>query len=217
MNKIVLDKVYVGSSNVDKLYLGNELLYSAIENGIYILGRSGKLYKRTEWTNSDFAIGVAVVTNNSRFVIARTQTSSMGIMPWNRNSVNLLINGVTTASTEAEAVNDFTGMLNTANIADYYGEYTDYSAGWSKNYTFGNGQKGYLGSVGEWIEAYNSKAEVDACMSLINGTVIDIYYYFATSTQCDSNKTWVIDWRNGQLSKFNKSDNSNVRAFSKLP
>lgn len=217
MGNIIINKGYIGNSIVDKIYIGNELLYRKIDKGIYILGISGKLYKRTEWFNNESSVGVAVVTDTCEFVIAPTQTTASGILPWNRNGIVLLIDGVTTSTVENEAIKDFLGPQNTSNIINYYGSYSDYSAGWCTNYTFRNGQKGYLGSVGEWKEAYNNKTEIDACMSLINGTAIDTTYHFATSTQCDSNKTWGMYWSNGKLYKLDKSDNSNVRAFSKLP
>ena len=79
MGSMVIDKAFVGSSEVDKIYLGTKLVWPAISNGIYILHTDGKLYTRQEWdtSNNDKAVGVALISDNCGFVIAPEQSSDI--------------------------------------------------------------------------------------------------------------------------------------------
>lgn len=192
------------------------MTYLEIKRGIFILDTDGNLVKRSEWSasNNSKAVGVAVLSDNCKFVIAPTQNSDR--LYWSKGGVYDNVSGVTTTTSSSTAKADYKGVSNSAAIVAKYGKFTDYAAGWCQNFSFKNGKKGYLGSCGEWQEAYNNKAEIDACMSLIGGTAIATDYYHWTSTQCASSLAWILRWSDGGVSNGYKGNHGRVRAFAAL-
>ena len=192
------------------------MTYLEIKRGIFILDMDGNLVKSSEWntSNNSKAVGVAVLSDNCKFVIAPTQNSDR--IYWSKGGAYDTVSGVTTTTNSSTAKTDYKGVSNSSAIVSKYGAGTDYAAGWCQNYSFKNGKKGYLGSCGEWQEAYNNKAEINACMSLIGGTPISTDYYHWTSTQYDSNDAWVLRWSDGSVNSHYKHNNNRVRAFAAL-
>ena len=86
-----------------------------------------------------------------------------------------------------------------------------YAANYCRNYTFKNGAQGYQGALGEWYEAYQNKAEIDSCMSLIGGKALydsSINNYWKwSSTQSSDYYAWELDWDDGNINNYLK-DNS---------
>lgn len=185
-------------------------------NGIYILKTDNKLYTKEIWKTdwNDEAVGVAVLSNNCKFVIAPEQNSRK--LTWSKSGAYDSVSGVTTTTNTSTAKADYKGVQNSAAIVSKYGNSTDYAAGWCQNYTFKNGKKGYLVSCGEWQEAYNNKSEIDACMSLIGGTVIKENDYHWTSTQYNSRYAWPMSWLTAYTEWDHKNFNYQVRAFAAL-
>lgn len=79
MGNIILDRGYVGSSMVEKLYLGNELLYQRLEmypkseapNGVYILTTDDYCVTRKDYVESGkVGMGIAIIQSNLRLVTA---------------------------------------------------------------------------------------------------------------------------------------------------
>lgn len=79
MGNIILDKAYVGNTKVEKLYLGNELLYQRVEmyhksvapNGVYILTTDDYCVARKDYAESGkVGMGIAIIQNNLRLVTA---------------------------------------------------------------------------------------------------------------------------------------------------
>lgn len=189
---------------------------NSADNGIYVLRVNDRLYTSEEWDESwnDEAVGVAVVSNNCKFVIAPEQNGSTQV--WSKGGAYDNISGVTMTTNSTTAKADYQGVSNSQAIVTKYGNSTDYAAGWCQNYTFKNGKKGYLGSCGEWQEAYNNKSEIDACMSLIGGTAINTSAYHWTSTQFGSHYAWILHWSDGHVGYNLKSYNNRLRAFAAL-
>ena len=81
-----------------------------VSNGIYILHTNGKLHTRDKWNYSwrNDAVGVALISNNSSFVISGIEFKNRS---W--SNTNGLIRGVTTATSSNEAKKDFNGFQNT--------------------------------------------------------------------------------------------------------
>lgn len=220
---MIIDKAYVGSSEVDKIYLGAELVWQALEpgipvegapNGVYILHTNKTLYTREQWNTSHNkdAVGVALVSDNCKFVIAPEQSYRL---MWSKGGAEEIVSGVTII-TGASTTNDYNGVQNSAAIVSKYGSSTDYAAGYCQNYTFKNGYKGYLGSLGEWQESYNNKEEIDACMSLIGGTDITTNIFYWTSTQFSSSMAWMTSFSNGYVGTELKNSDYLARAFAPL-
>lgn len=190
------------------------VVYTKISLGIFILDTDGNLVKRSEWStsNNSKAVGVAVLTNNCKFVIAPTQSDST--LVWAPHGAQNSVPGVTTTTMSSEARKDYKGVSNSSAIVSKYRAGTNYAAGWCQNFSFENGKEGYLGACGEWREAYNNKAEIDACMSLIGGTAITSSYYW-TSSQYNAANAWTSAWT-GSMSNNIKNRTYFVRAFATL-
>lgn len=192
------------------------LPFQGSTEGIYILDTDNSLITRSNWSieNNNKAVGVVVLLSKCQFVIAPTDSSSTQI--WSKGGAQDVVPGVTTTTEPVMArTTDYRGAQNSSAIVAQYGDTSDYAAGWCQSFLFKNGERGYLGSCSEWQEAYNNKAEIDTCMSLIGGTAIATEYYW-TSTQCNSSSSWSMHWRKSDLHKSLKSNVRRVRAFAPL-
>lgn len=223
---MIIDKAYVGSSEVDKIYLGSELVWQALEpgipvegapNGVYILHTNGTLYTRDQWKTSynQDAVGVALITDNCKFVISPTESDNELI--WSSNSE--LVDNVTSTTVESEAVEDYDGIYNTDGITSKYGNGNDYAAGWCKRHTFKNGKNGYLGSLGEFMQILNNILDINDCMDYIGGEIININSstadYYA-STQYNASRAWVINFSTKDTFASTKTSKEIVRPFAPL-
>ena len=190
------------------------MTYLEIKRGIFILDTDGNLVKRADWNtgNNSKAVGVAVLSDNCKFVISTTENSSN--IQWGGHGTT--ISNIVTTTDTATAKKDYLGSGNTDKIITQLGRGNAPAADYCRGVTFKHGKKGYLGSLGEWQEAYNNKAKIDACMSLIGGTAINTSYYHWTSTQYSSNYSWLLHWSDGSVDYNNKYDNYRVRAFAAL-
>ena len=190
------------------------VVYKKISLGIFILDTDGNLVKRSEWStsNNSKAVGVAVLTNNCKFVIAPTQSNST--LVWAPHGAQDSVPGVTTITSLSDAKKDYKGVSNSSALVSKYRAGTNYAAGWCQNFSFKNGKEGYLGACGEWWEAHNNKAEIDACMSLIGGTAITSSYYW-TSSQYNNTIAWTLGWTSS-VNSNTKNRTYFVRAFATL-
>ena len=182
--------------------------------GVFIQHVNGTLYTEAEWTakgfTNDEANGVAVSTDNARFVIAK---SDLGKMTWSSNR-STAVDGILTTTDSATALTDFAGKNNTQLMLA-----TDTSgAGYScANFSFPNGDKGYLPALGELNEAYANKSKIDSLMTKIGGAKLQLDYYWS-STQSSSGLSWDFSWRDGSTNRnFKDALATYVRAFSALP
>ena len=187
--------------------------YNIPKLGVYIQHIDGTLYGEAEWTNGGFsndeANGVAVITTKAAFVIAK---NNLGKMAWSSNG-STLVDGILTSGDKATALTDFAGYDNTQLMLA-----TDTSgAGYScENFTFPNGDKGYLPALGELKEAYDNKSKIASLMTKIGGTALESKFYWS-STQYDSGNSWTFHLNDGKASGYNKYATFNsVRAFSAL-
>lgn len=209
-------RMYLGTKEVKKAYLGTKQIYpEQIENGVYILHTNGNLYTQDEWNTSDNtnAVGVAVITENCRFVIA--PESSVSELKWCRSNVNESIEGLDEVDKETAKL-DYNGYSNTLKIVKTLGESTDYAAGFCRNYTLKNGMKGYLGSVGEWNEAYKNKDKIQICMSLIGAEPMDIGGYWSSNVSFGG--AYYLSWvQGGEISgHYQYYDSYYARPFCQL-
>lgn len=190
------------------------MTYLEIKRGIFILDTDGNLVKRADWNtgNNSKAVGVAVLSDNCKFVISTTENSSN--IQW--GGYGTTISNIVTTTDAATAKKDYLGSGNTDKIIAQLGSGNAPAADYCRGVTFKHGKKGYLGSLGEWQEAYNNKAEIDACMSLIGGTAINTSYYHWTSTQYSSIGSWVLRWSDGGVGLSTKNYDYRVRAFAAL-
>ena len=193
---------------------GVTITYLKIKLGIFILDTDGNLVKQSEWStsNNSKAVGVAVLSDNCKFVIAPAQNNVS--LVWAPHGAEDSVSGVITTNRLIAAISDYSGVSNSSAIVSKYRAGTNYAAGWCQNFSFKDGKKGYLGACGEWREAYNNKDEIAACMSLIGGTTIGGEYW--TSTQYAANRAWFSNWNDSLEGNYLKRYSLNVRAFAAL-
>lgn len=181
--------------------------------GVFIQHISGLLYSTDQWTSHGFtndkANGVAVITNECKFVIAKTQISSD--MDWSSDIINA-VDGVVLTNDLSIAKADYAGKANTSLIAAIDTSKAAYSCA---NFKFPNGQKGHLPALGEWVKAYTYKADINAAMLLINGTAMSDGSYWS-STQFAGYMAWTLNWSDGTFGTQSKDYNGIVRAFLAL-
>ena len=191
------------------------MTYLEIKRGVFILDTDGNLVKSTDWntSNNNKAVGVAVLSDNCKFVIEYTESADSRY--WSLGGAYSDVPNVTTTTDTTTAKKDYKGEENTNAIYSFFGS-GSYAADWCKGRSFKNGKKGYLGSLGEWQEAYNNKAEVNACISLIGGTALNLSVYYWTSTQYSSTYAWRLYWSNGSVNSYRKDGTYRVRAFAAL-
>ena len=176
--------------------LGNRTInYDKYANGIYILHTNGLLFKRDKWNlPNDEAVGVAVISDNCKFVIAPDEC--MDYIRWGPYQAMALVPGATTSANLDVALQDYEGIRNT------------------------NAHVAYFGSKGEWNEVLHNLSEIDQCLSKIGGIVIDEYReindYYCTSTQSDDKYTWAYVWDNYDFVEQIKESYFRVRAFTSL-
>ena len=191
------------------------MTYLEIKRGIFILDTDGNLVKRADWNtgNNSKAVGVAVLSDNCKFVISPSENSSN--ISW--GGYGTTISNIVTTTDAATAKKDYLGSGNTDKIIAQLGSGNAPAAyNCRALLMFPDGRKGYLGSLGEWQEAYNNKSEIDQCMSLIGGTAINTSYYHWTSTQCSSASSWILHWSDGSVGNSTKGNGRRVRAFAAL-
>lgn len=211
LNTVVLNQVRLNHIG-ERTQGGGTPSTPSYENGVYIQHINRKLYTTSDWESGAFsndeANGVALITDNAKFVIAKADISTS--MVWSSNSSSL-VDGIFTSSDLDSVKNDFAGYANTQLMLA-----TDTSgAGFScANFTFPNGDKGYLPALGEFNETYLNKSAIRSAMTLIGGT--DIVNMYWTSTQRSDIRSWFLNSNNGSVSTYPKSNEMGVRAFATL-
>lgn len=207
---------WLGSSEYAKpnvVLADGVISYNLPKLGVYIQHIDGTLYGEAEWTNGGFsndeANGVAVITTKAAFVIAK---NDLGQMAWSSNT-STLVDGILATDDTTTALADLAGYDNTQLMLA-----TDTSgAGYScANFTFPNGNKGYLPALGELQEAFNNKSKIASLMTKIGGTALSSSSYWS-STQFSSGMSWYFYWTNGSKNRNTKDATDRfVRAFSAL-
>ena len=197
----------VGTSrNVTLTYYLNPL-------GIYILDTDGNLVATEKWdtANNSKAVGVFVGTEYSKFVISPTEISNKEWGPYGTT-----ISGIGTTEDMTTAKMDYAGKTNTDKIIAQLGTGKAPAAESCRNYTFKNGKKGYLWSLGEAQIAYNNKKAIITAMSKIGGTPMLTYGYYWTSTQCSSYSAWMLSFSDGYVDSNYKHYGNFVRPVCSL-
>lgn len=197
-----------------------EVLYNIDVGNVFIQHIDGRLFSVDEWAakglSGDVANGVAVIDNRASFVIAKEDLSDN---KWSDNTTSY-IEGIVSTTFSATAEEDYNGVSNTALMLE-----TDNSgAGYScANYSFPNGQTGYLAAAGEWYVAGNYSSDIDSAMRLI-GTVLQKgsgHNGYWASTQYPGNNAWTLEWSSNSSEiclwdGYGKGNYRPVRPFTTL-
>lgn len=180
------------------------MTYKHIPFSICIYDTDGNFTKADDWNtdNNEKAVGVSVYTENSAFVIAPTYDRIR--KKW--GGYGTTISGIVTSTDSVTAKKDYAGELNTDKIVSQLDIIGAPAAKYCRNYTFKNGKKGYLWSLGEARDAYNNKEAIDAAMRKIGGTAMDDEYFYWTSTQYSSERVWFMRWDYDSVSDTDKNN-----------
>lgn len=185
--------------------------YTPAPLGVYICDTDNKLTLPDKWDSSNNykAVGVYVGTENSWFVIAPTLSDSSNIV-W--SYTDNVIPGVATSINSEVAKKDYAGKTNTDKIIAELGTISRYAARYCRDYTFKNGKKGYLWSLGEALDAFNNKAAINQALDKIGGSYMPTNEYFWTSTQYNDYRAWKLSFLYGYEADDNKDSLCYVRA-----
>ena len=191
------------------------------ENGVYIESVEHKFYLTNDWDTTNTANSIAVVADVHKFRIALSGTklsmSSSRFDSWD-TYLSGTTNSGTTDKTVAKA--DYNGATNTHLIVTKCQSSTDYAAGWCNAYTFPDGSKGYLPSLGEMNLAYQNKAAVDAALAKCGGTALPMDNFHWSSRFYGSNgivcRCWGFIWDSGTVIGNYLDTNFYVRPFAPL-
>lgn len=184
-------------------------------SGVFVQHIDGSLWDMSEWKAEGFTLdqvnGIAVIDELAKFVIAKTNIGNY--ISWS-SDYTTLIDGVYTSTNRTTAEADYDGAKNTALIVA-----TDINeaAYLCANYTFPNGQKGYLPSLGELVVAKKYKNQITWTINAIGA---ETYYsnYYWSSTQYDATYAWLLSWSatNAAIDEKKSKGNTYVRAFAAL-
>jgi len=184
--------------------------YAKINLGIFAYYSDGSL-KNLDHADSS-AIGVAVLTSNAKFVMDKANvsgdTKTFGGYNVDMSSIGVV---VTTDATTAKA--DFKGAENTTKIINKLGSSSAPAAAACRA-AFGG--VGYLGTCGEWNEAYANKSAINSMMTKIGGTAITEDYYWTSTLYNASADSWKLYWGNGGTGGSGRGNSNYVRAFRAL-
>lgn len=196
-----------------------DVIYSADLKGVFIQDIYGRLYTKDEWDGTQTANGIAVVTDNCSFVVAKEDAMSSNLY-WGGSDTD--IPTLTNYNKSTDAATDFDGLGNTSKIITAIGNTNDgwrsgSAAGDCRNYIFSNGVDGYLGSAGEWQAIHDNKEVINSLLALIGGQLIASGHYW-TSTERDSERAFE-DWFGSGATGIHdnyKYYNFRVRPLAKL-
>ena len=74
----------------------------------------------------------------------------------------------------------------------------------------------YLPSMGELAFIMPNFNDLQTAISNVSGVQLNEDYLYWSSTECDERHAWFVDANNGYVNNYNKSEESNVRAFLAL-
>lgn len=184
------------------------VLYNTVS--VFIQHVDGTLYATGEWTTggftNDLANGVAVIDAACQFVIAKSSITEEAT--WGNSG---LVSGAASTTLQATAEKDFAGAANTQAISS---SNTSGGVVLCSNYTFPNGQKGYMPSLGEWLVVRRKKTAIDNALNIIGGELLIGYCW--SSTQYDSSNAWDLHLTSDLIRYSARNKTRRVRAFTTL-
>lgn len=163
------------------------ITYKALPLGTFIIDTNDNLIDRDSWDeNTQPAVGVALITEKVAIVIP---TGTEYGRKWSTKSQ--LVEGIVTTTNKTEAGNDYKGKANTEAIVSALGTEAE-AAYYCSNYTFKNGKKGYLMSVGEATEIFYNITAINTLLNVIDSGQNNINSDLSvwTSTQYSTTTAW---------------------------
>lgn len=188
------------------------MTYAEIVNGVFIYDNTGGLTSYSSWntSNNSKAVGVAVITDNTRMCVKKGVNAKNSIA-WSDQLYGTDVPGVNNNSNET----DYEGQSNTDAIRS--AATNENSSNNAAHYCYSqtitvNGRTihGYLPASGELKDLYNNKSGVESSLALIgNTTIADATNnnWLWSSTESASTPAYsarVKGWGSGSTSYTNK-------------
>lgn len=165
--------------------------YKALKLGVFIVDTNDNLINKDSWspTMQQTTVGVALITEKVAIVISTGLTTNLC---WSKT--NQLVEGVTTTTDSTVAATDYKGKANTEAIVKALGQNAP-AAYYCSNYTFKNGNKGYLMATGESQEIFVNMRKISELLDYINPDTTNLNNGFEvwTSTQKNESMAWCHD------------------------
>lgn len=195
-------QIYPSSSGIDP---------ADANNGVYIYDSTGLLWNLEDWdvANNDNAVGVAVITDNSRFCIKKGISAKNNI-PWSQALYDTDVSGI------ANSNNDYAGQSNTDIIRQLTN--SENSNNNAAHYCYsqtiivnGYAVHGYLLAYSELVDLYNNKSEVESLLTLIGSNTItslsQFVYLWSSSETSNYPKTsaCTLRWSSGNYYSYDKN------------
>lgn len=178
---------------------------NSYENGIYIFCKNDKMIKPEYWLSEDSVVGVALITDHTKALIALENVADNKKVVWGPDG---LVKGViSTANNKSnskpgDAKDDYYGENNTKlMIADLDPE-EDTALSLAHSYRFSNGSNGYLPALGELIELFEKKEAVNKVMKLVGGEEINDEWYWSSTQHYLEYRAWAYGGYDSQNNRW---------------
>lgn len=191
-----------------------------INNGIYIQDSNNSFFKKGDEPSNTNFYSIVLVTDKVKLLM---QFKSLHTKFFNYDTN---YTACTKYAIKDEAINDFNGFENFNNILsclDSNSGNTNYTFGYANRSTFSEptGNQSYLPSLGELIEIYNHKDEIDDLLSSFGqstfSSVFSSYNYkFISSTYAGDNMFYGINFKTGEISTINSSETTFILLCSNV-
>ena len=201
--------IYLVTERPNLVLINNtkRVLYNAPTVGVSIQHIDGKLYSTDEWIANGFskneANGIAIIDAAARFVVSKQYIDINEY--WSND--DSIIEGVLIAENESDAKKDYAGKANTNIIMQSATSGAVYECA---NYTFPNGQKGYLPSLGEWDIVNKYKADVIAAIEVVGGKLEystgTQWLYWSSTQGSTGDSAWYYNWSKSVFYTLGKRD-----------
>ena len=170
------------------------------KDSVYIQDVNGKLWKTEEWDDSVKPNAIAVIADETKFLIALTQAPSKKALC---NVSHAPLEEYMVSHSREEAMDDYDGAGNTEKIIMVEASKA-FAAGYCDNFIFPDGKtRGYLPSLGQLVIAYRNKVEITFALRKCGGDAMVTGHYWSSTCGgtvhyriIDSwfRECWLFDW-----------------------
>ena len=192
-------------------------------NGTYIYDTDGKFTSVSSWktSNNSKAVGVAIINDNCKYVIAK---NDIGVAERFGGTINGTGGGILFDSLESPAAHkqycngyeDTLKIVSSYSGTDYNGR-VDTAAHDCYNYIFPNGERGYLGSSGEWYVIYDhGNSTVNNALTKIGGTAFTNDKYWTSTGASLGASMYRLTFSSGSLAVGSYGNKYYIRPFLKI-
>lgn len=193
--------------------------YNPVPNGVYIYDKDNNRYTKEEWVSSgkgtSDVCGIGISTDTDSFMIS-TDISGGSYSFGGQGTLIPNIPSLSTGVPSSNLSKATHGFIYTDVIISALGINNALAAKYTKTYTFGNGQSGYLPSFSEATTLYSYKTQVEEILSTL-GLSLWGSVSIQTCTQYGASNNASFDWTNGIYFGPGKGDGYAVLPFTLLP